>query len=82
MDYDFYAVIEDRHGHEIQRTPIEAHELLDCDLWADRYAEQIGVDIVGPGEPEVENTFRVVIQRDPGSAVVWGAKTYEFRVPE
>jgi hypothetical protein len=70
-----YAIIKNRHGEEEARYPAD---LLDCDLYAARYANDVGTDFEDGGDlPDGCEDFSVTLTEDPANtAVCWKSKNY------
>ena len=73
-----YAIIKDRHGEEQARY---AADLLNCDLYAARYAKDMSVDLHDTewwhDLPDGCEDFSVTLTEDPANtAVCWKSKNY------
>lgn len=76
----FYAVItDDRSGEELARYELADADLLDCDVYAERYADESGFAL-DKSEGYVFNgcaDFTVTL-REPGrpAVVCWSSQSY------
>ena len=75
-----YAVIEVDGQQEAIYTLTE-WDLLDCDIYAQRYAEQIGYALIPSGMPGnvCSADVYVILQEEPGSVVCWNSASYFYQ---
>lgn len=75
-----FALIYDRNGQEQARWPIADHELLNPDVYAERYSTAIGYPLKGSKPeaiiPDGTEDYRVTLQEEPGSVVCWTSRNY------
>lgn len=78
-----YALItDDRSGEELARYALADADLLDCDLYAERYASEIDYSLAQPDGYIITGCadFTVTLQEDPGSVICWNSKSYFLEV--
>lgn len=80
----FVLVTDDRDGAELLKRKLADDELLDCDLYAQEYAQQSGFELHQSDGyiPTGCADFTVTIQREPGSVVCWNSKSYFIKSGE
>ena len=75
----FYAIItDDTTGDELARYVLADADLLDCDLYADRYANESGFSL-DTSEGHVFTgcaDFTVTLQEEPGAVCCWTSQSY------
>lgn len=78
-----FAIITDRDGNEIFRYALTDEDLLDCDVFAERHADDLGVAIAeADGDiPDGCEDFAVTLTEEPGQPRCWDSKNYFFECP-
>lgn len=71
-----YAVIENTHGQHEAVYLLSDDDILDCDLYAQRFAREIGYDLEPVDNMPCGADYRVVLQEEPGSCVCWTSQNY------
>ena len=72
-----YLTIEDvRSGEIVQHRRLEGHELLDIDLYAQKYADEMCCTVAGDCPAGAGGDICVTLQEDPGSVCCWSSKAY------
>jgi hypothetical protein len=75
-----FALILDRSGVEAARYALADADLLDCDLYAERFGRDFGLTLEGeePGAsiPDGCEDYRVELTEEPGSVRVWKSANY------
>lgn len=73
-----FAVITDNEGQEQARYPLNDDDVLDCDIYAERYSREIAIELEPsdmPGNMCGADVY-VILQEEPGSAVCWASASY------
>jgi hypothetical protein len=77
---NMYAIIKDRHGHELNRLILEPDAPLEPDVYARIYADNYGFEPLGDCPwhviPDGCEDFSVTIQEEPGSVICWKSANY------
>lgn len=74
-----FALITDQHGQELARYTLADTDPLNCDTYAQRYADAIGYDLDhSDGEiPGGLGDFTVTLTEQPeNTAVCWSSRSY------
>ena len=74
-----YAIItDDSSGEELARYALQDADILDCDIYAEKYADAIGfsIDESGGIVPNGLGDFTVTLQDEPGYVVCWNSQSY------
>jgi hypothetical protein len=75
-----YAIITDRNGHEEARYILSDTDPLDCDVYAQRFANAIGYDLEGEEPtariPDGCEDYTVTITEEPHAARCWSRANY------
>lgn len=78
-----YAIIYDRNGQEQTRYTLADSDLLDCDIYAARFAKDMGINAL-EGETPTERIpdgcedYRVELTEEPNAARCWNSANYLF----
>lgn len=78
-----FAIILDPHGTEQTRYRLADNDLLDCGLYAERYAQECGYNLSESTGivPDCSGDFRVELREDPENTVcIWSGQSYYFEV--
>jgi hypothetical protein len=80
-----FAIVYDRHGIEETRYPLSDNDVLDCDIYADRFSQMIGHELDnGDGLliPDGCEDYSVVLTDDPdNTSRCWTSRNY-LLIPE
>ena len=73
-----FAIITDRNGHELGRYTLADADPLDCDQYAARWANDMGVTVAEPDGliPDGCEDFAVTLTDQPGAARCWTSQNY------
>lgn len=72
-----YLIIEDfRSGEIVQRRMLEGQEVLDIDLYSQKYVDEVCCTVAGDCPAGAGGDICVTLQEDPGSACCWSSKAY------
>ncbi len=75
-----YAVLKAGHGKEEGRIVLEDDDPMDCDHFAAKFSEMLGITLEGalPGEdiPDGCEDYSVTITDDPDSVRCWSSQNY------
>lgn len=77
----FAVIIDPSSGEEFERWELDDEDPLDCDLYAERYANMVGYAIAESTDyiPNCSGDFRVELREDPDNYVhIWNGKSYFF----
>lgn len=82
-----FAIIYDRNGEEQARYILSDTDLLDCDIYADRFARDMGIDPLEGEEPNGRipdggEDYRVELTDEPNAARCWTSANYMQSQPE
>lgn len=79
----YVAIIEDEHGTELQRYPLEGGDLMDCDAYAGRWAAECERKVAyGKRTPAGLGDFTVTITDQPGGVRNWDSQAYFYEGEE
>lgn len=72
------TITSDQDGDVLFQRPLEGDELLDCDIYAERFAsDYFDADISRDGHvPLGCGEFTVELADNPGTAVCWSTRSY------
>lgn len=73
-----FAIIEDSEGREQARYILTDDDLLDCDIYAERFSNEIGYDLEPSSMPGnmCGAHYYVILQEEPGSVICWSSASY------
>ena len=75
-----FAILKAGHGQEEGRIVLEDDDPMDCDHFAARFSEMLGITLEGalPGEdiPDGCEDYSVTITNDPESVSCWSSQNY------
>ena len=75
-----YAIITDRHGNEEARYILADTDPLDCDLYAARFADAMGIDLEGEEPdsriPDGGEDYSVTLTQEPHGVRCWSRANY------
>lgn len=75
----FYAIVtDDRSGEELARYELADTDIVDCGLYAERYANESGfsVDSSDGYVPDGCADFTVTMTEEPGAVRCWSSRSY------
>jgi hypothetical protein len=76
------VVIDPSSGEVFMQRELSDDEILDCDVYANEYADQCGMDIDWSDGyiPNCCGDFRVELREDPENSVhIWNGQSYYFK---
>ena len=83
MDNATFAIIQDRHGIEQARYLLAGDDLLDTDIYAERWANSMGIELEGEEEysiPDGCEDYSVTITENPENpAICWASANYMMK---
>ena len=74
-----FAVIEEQ-CEQVACYPLGDDDILDCDIYAERYSQQSGYDLEAsdmPGNMCGADVY-VILQEEPGSCICWNSASYFY----
>lgn len=74
----FAVITDDRSGEELARYTLQDADILDCDIYAEKYADDMGfgIEFSYHTAPLGCADFTVTLQEEPGSVVCWNSQSY------
>ncbi len=71
------AILKDRHGTEVDRITLEDSDPMDCDHFANRFAESLGFELDADGiVPDGTEDYSVTLTDDPTGVRSWKSANY------
>lgn len=81
-----YAILTDRNGTEIDRYTLTDTDLLDCDRFADIFANGLGIELEGEAPdsriPDGCEDYTVTLTEDPQGVRCWSRANYMIKNEE